>query len=148
MIARCNRAYCLRAISAGKDEPRKEIGRRPFSTAARSRKQTRLLEVRAGQVGRQLGDEGSAAPLRRQAARIDGANSRWVEGGGVVTGKGVAIRLRQIGVGVTQIEGEHLPGQPKTDVPGIVIFVVDAARERRGAIEGIAGAEPLAAEFA
>ncbi len=43
----------------------------------------------------------------------------------VVAGVDVTISLRQVGVVVTQVEGEHLPGEAQTDVPGRVVSVRD-----------------------
>ena len=41
--------------------------------------------------------------------------------GGVIAGEGVAIALRQVGVGVTKIQREHLVGEADADVPGVVV---------------------------
>ena len=43
-----------------------------------------------------------------------------------IAGERVTLGLRQIAVTVTQIEGEHLPGEAEADVPGIVVGVGDA----------------------
>src|SRR5665213_1703365 len=115
-----------------------------------------LLEVgHRGQVRRELGDTGRTAPVRACTARIDRGD---VGGAGRVegAGEGVAVTLRQVGVGVAQVEGEHLVGEADADVPGIVIGIFDAVRERpgkarigeAGSVERVGGAEPLAAELA
>ena len=56
-------------------------------------------------------------------------------GRGRVAGEGIAITLVEICVAVTQIEGEHLPGQTEPDVPGVIVLVVDAAGAVRKAAD-------------
>ena len=88
-----------------------------------------------GQVSRELGNTGRAAPVRAWSAGIDrGAGSaRRVES----TGEGAAVTLRQVGVRVAQIEGENLIGKADTDVPGVIVGILDAERETGNGIEGV-----------
>src|SRR5262245_9544293 len=73
-----------------------------------------LLQVRhRGEVELEGGDERGAAPLRSIAGeRNDGIR---------IAGQDVALDLRQVGVVVAQIQGEYLPGEGETDVPGRVV---------------------------
>src|SRR6476661_6305405 len=60
-----------------------------------------LLEVgHRRQVEREFGDTGGAAPVGADAGRVDVAEAA-VGDRGVVAGEGIAVRLRQVGVGVT-----------------------------------------------
>src|SRR5258708_974709 len=91
-----------------------------------------LLQVgHCGQVSRELGDAGGPTPIRTKATRIDCGNvGRAKIGSAVITGEGVTIALREVGVGVAQIEGEHLVGKADTDVPGVVAGLRNAEGER------------------
>src|SRR5205814_2785288 len=79
-----------------------------------------------------------------------------VSSGREIAGEGVAITLRQVGVGVADIEREHLVGKTDTNVPGVVVGVINAIRERprkagigKGrSVERIGGSKPLPAELA
>ena len=107
---------------------RKQKGRQialpPFGSLG---KKTYFRLVMRGQVSRELGDEGRAAPVGADAGWIDRVAVPAAVVGGEVAGEGVAIALRQVGVGVAQVEGEHLVGEADADVPGVVVGVVDAA---------------------
>ena len=61
----------------------------------------------------------AAAIDRRELPIVEPSRSR-------IAGEGIAVTLAQIRVVVAQIEGEHLPGETKTDVPGVVVRVGDA----------------------
>ena len=52
---------------------------------------------------------------------------RWASRGRIA-GESIAVTLAQIRVVVAQIEGEHLPGEAKTDVPGVVVGIRDTVR--------------------
>src|SRR5689334_7088226 len=114
-----------------------------------------LLEVGHGrQVGRELNDTRRAAPVRTKSAGVD-RSYEASPGGGVITGKGIAIAFREIGVGVAQIQGEDLVGEAYTDIPRVVARFRDASRERSakggghsGPIKCIGCSEPLTAELA
>ena len=43
--------------------------------------------------------------------------------------KGVAIALRQVAVGVANVEGEHLVGEADANVPGVVARIGDSGRK-------------------
>src|ERR1700742_2682024 len=107
---------------------------------------SRLLQAAERQVSRELGDEGRTAPGRAGTARIDRGHIARARGARIA-GEGVAITLVHVRVRVAQIESEHLPSEADADVPGIVLFEVDPAEEAGDAVEGVAGAEPLAAEL-
>src|SRR5262249_5654193 len=81
-----------------------------------------LFQVVLGQVDRELGDEGRAAPVGALAKRVDRRDVR-ASRRGVVAGKGVAIALVQVGIVVAQIERELLPGKSKANVPSGVVFI-------------------------
>src|SRR5205085_10459414 len=71
-------------------------------------------------------------------------------GGVEGAGEGVAITFVQVGVGVTQIQREHLVGEADADVPGVVVLVGDTVGENgadAGAVEGVRSSEPLPAEL-
>src|SRR4029079_2173065 len=76
-----------------------------------------LLQVgHRRQVSRELGDAGCATPVRtkrsRAVAGIDrGYEARAGVGGAVIAGEGVTIALREVRVGVAQIEREDLVGK-------------------------------------
>src|ERR1700675_933256 len=119
-----------------------------------------LLQVgHRRQVSRELDDAGGAAPVRperrRAVARVDRRyESRAGIGGAVIAGEGVAGGLGEVGVGVAQIQREHLVGEAYADIPGVVARLLDAERERSAkrrcdgrAIERIRGSEPLTAEL-
>src|SRR6266478_524454 len=64
------------------------------------------------------------------------------------TRKGAAVTLRQVGVGVAQVEREYLVGKTDADVPGVVISIMDAIREHRSTVEAVGGSKPLPPELA
>src|SRR5215212_5796089 len=66
----------------------------------------------------------------------------------MITGEGIAVAPRQVGVRVAEIEREHLVGESHTDIPGVVIGIVDAIRECRDTVEAIRSSKPLPAELA
>src|SRR5437763_15709372 len=114
-----------------------------------------LLEVgHRRQVSRQLDDTRRAAPVRAESAGVD----RCYEtspGSGVITGEGVAIAFRKIGVGAAQIQGEYLVGEAYTDIPCVIAGFGNAIWERsaeggahRGPIKCIGCSEPLTADLA
>ena len=111
-----------------------------------------LLQVRIGrQVEGELGDKGRSAPVRAKAARIDGCDVAEAEGCPLIAGEDVAIRSRQIGVGVAQVEREDLVGEGQPRVPGVVFRQLNAvglAWENGVAVERIGSAEPVVAELA
>ena len=97
-----------------------------------------LLEVgHRRQVSRQLDDTRRAAPVRAESAGVD----RCYEtspGSGVITGEGVAIAFRKIGVGVAQIQGEDLVGE--ADLPNAVALnnaVISSGRMIGPVISGL-----------
>src|SRR6185437_17148907 len=90
----------------------------------------RLLQAAEREIGRQFGDEGLSTPVRARAARIDRRDVTRTRSARIA-GEGVAIALVQIGAGVAQIDGEHLVGEPDTDVPRIVVFVRNAVGKGR-----------------
>src|SRR5579863_5176754 len=97
------------------------------------------------QVGRELDDAGGAAPVGAGSARID---RRACDACGIErAGERAAIALRQIRVGVTNVEGEDLVSEADADVPGIIAGVRNAIGETRNAIESIRRAEPLATDL-
>ena len=59
-----------------------------------------------------------------------GVGSIDVAAGREVAGEGVAVTLGQVGVGVAEVQREHLVGEADADVPGVVVGIVDAVRER------------------
>src|SRR5216683_2394319 len=120
-----------------------------------------LLQVgHRGQVSRELGNAGCATPVRTERSRavagIDrGYEARARVGGAVIAGEGVAIALREVRVGVAQIEREDLVGKADADIPGVVAGLRNAVgegptkgRSNGGAVERIGGSEPLPAELA
>src|SRR5262249_47070054 len=112
-----------------------------------------LLQAAEGQVSRQLGNETCAAPVRSRrshtakGAEVDRGNEGRVKRRPRIAGKSVALRFREVCVGVTQIEREHLPSEAETNVPRVVAGLRNACREDGIAVEGIACAEPLTAEL-
>src|SRR5262249_61431289 len=110
-----------------------------------------LLQAAEGQVSRQLGDETCAAPIRsrgrRSESKIDRGNEGRAKGRPWIAGEGVALRVRGVCFGVTQVEREHLPGEAETNVPRVVARLRDAIREIDVAVECITCAEPLMAKF-
>src|SRR5436305_14688964 len=99
----------------------KAKGRQITLPPSSSRSGRNLLQVaHRRQIKGQLGDTRRAAPVGSDASRVDRSNIRRagaVEG----TGEGVAVTLVQVGVGVAQIEGEHLVGEADADIPGVVV---------------------------
>src|SRR5262249_29830819 len=89
-----------------------------------------LFQVILGEVNRELGDEGRAAPLGTYAGGVD-RRERAVEPGGVIAREGVAIALVQVGVVVAQVERELLPREGNAKIPRGIAFVRNAIRERR-----------------
>src|SRR6516162_6015873 len=88
-----------------------------------------LLQIaHGGQIGREPGDAGRAAPVRTRAAGID---RRDVGGSGRIesAGEGVAIALRKVRIGIARIKGEHLVGKADADVPRVVAGIEDTGRE-------------------
>src|SRR5262245_24916172 len=75
-----------------------------------------LFQVVLGQVDRQLGDEGRAAPIRTQATWVDRRDIRESRCR-VIAREGVAVALVQVGVVVAQVERELLPGKCDANVP-------------------------------
>src|SRR5947209_15601694 len=69
-----------------------------------------LLQVGdRGQVSRELDDTGRTAPVGLEPTGVDERDAASGGNlGGVVAGEGVAGPLRKVGVGVTQIQREHL----------------------------------------
>ena len=130
----------------------KKRGGRSLCRPRNRRTEMSLLQVgQRGQVSRQLDDAGRAAPVANRrppgliAVRIVGP----VEvGGREVGGEGVTGALRQVGVGVADVQREHLVGEADADVPGVVARLgmpfgkcpAQCRRRRRSA-------EPLPAEF-
>src|SRR5262249_50231555 len=97
-----------------------------------------LLQVRhRGEVELEGSDEGGVAPLRGIAGGRDNSIR--------ITGQDVALELRQVRVVVAQIQGEYLPGEGETDVPGRVVGQVDRRIEHER--DQIGGAEPVVAEL-
>src|ERR1700737_3638736 len=120
-----------------------------------------LLQVgHRGQVSRELHDAGCTAPVRTERSRavagIDrGYEARARVGGAVIAGEGVTIALREVRVGVAQIEREDLVGKADADIPGVVAGLRNAPGEGStkgssncGAVERIGRSEPLPAELA
>src|SRR5262245_23049341 len=62
-----------------------------------------LLQAAERKIGRELGDEARAAPVRAKASRIDRGDIAY-PAGGEIAGERVAVTLAEIGVVVTQIE--------------------------------------------
>ena len=98
-----------------------------------------------------------AAPHQFEAGptridRRDVGGSAGVEG----AGEGVTVALRQVGVGIAQVEGEHLVGEADANIPGVIAGVGDAIREwpskawigEGRPVERIGGSEPLPSELA
>src|SRR5439155_17032344 len=107
-----------------------------------------LLQVgHRGQVSRQLDDASRTAPVRTSPAGIDRGDAG--RSGSVESAReGIAIALRQVRIGVAQVQREHLVGKANADVPGIVVSIRDAIWESRDGVEGVAGSEPLPPELA
>src|SRR2546421_1850354 len=81
------------------------------------------------QVSRKLDDTRRAAPVRTVPERIVPGNGGGSDLSIESTREDAAITLRQVGVRVAQVEREHLVGEADTDVPGVVISIMDAIRE-------------------
>src|SRR5260370_20593134 len=92
---------------------RQNKGAADHSAALRSLERINLLQVgHRGQVSRELGDTGCAAPVRtkrsRAVAGIDrGYEARAGVGGAVIAGEGITIALREARVGVAPSESEN-----------------------------------------
>src|SRR5437016_4985409 len=105
----------------------RQIALPPLRSSSKNLTSGRSLQVRhGGQVGRELDDAGRAAPVGTCSKRIvpgngGGSNCR-IES----TREDTAITLRQVGVGVAQVQREHLVGKADADVPGVVISIMDA----------------------
>src|SRR5256714_328379 len=114
-----------------------------------------LLEVgHRRQVSRQLDDTRRAAPVGAESAGVD-RRYEASPGGGVITGEGIAIAFREIGVRVAQIQGEDLVGEAYTDIPRVIAGFRNTIWERSaksgahsGPIKRIGCSEPLTAELA
>src|SRR5205807_1956569 len=72
-----------------------------------------------------------------------------------IAGEGVTIALREVRVGVAQIEREDLVGKTDADIPGVVAGLGNAVgegstkgRSNGGAVERVGCSEPLPAELA
>src|SRR5216684_5138281 len=103
----------------------------------------RLLQVVLGQVNRELGDEGRAAPVGTYAGWLDRRDVAEA-GRGMVAREGVAVALIQIRIEVAQVKRELLPGKRDADIPVGVALKGNAAREGRYSIEAIGGSqEPM-----
>src|SRR5437588_5255993 len=100
------------------------------------------------QVSRQLDDTRRATPVRTVPERIVPGNCGGSDLSIESTREDAAITLRQVGVGVAQVQCEHLVGKADADVPGIVISIMDAIRERRGTVETVGGSKPLPPKLA
>src|SRR6195256_1631424 len=124
------------------------------------RKNDLLQAGHRGQVSRELDDAGCAAPIRAERSRAGAGIDRGYEararvGGAVIAGEGVTIALREVRVGVAQIEREDLVGKADADIPGVVAGLRNAVGEGStkgisncGAVERIGRSEPLPAELA
>src|SRR3954452_992912 len=100
-----------------------------------------LLEVgHRGQVSRQLDDARRAAPVGAESAGVDGSY-KACPGGGVITGEGIAIAFREVGVGVAQIQGEDLVSEAYTDIPRVIAGFGNAIWERSA--KGSAHSRPI-----
>src|SRR5262249_56990149 len=80
-------------------------------------------------------------------ALIDRGNERRTKHRTRIAGECIALRFGQIGVGIAQVEREDLPGEAEPHVPSVVVSILDAIREQRVSVEGVAGTEPLMAEL-
>src|ERR1700704_5566335 len=119
------------------------------SAAPSPRKNDLLQAGHRGQVSRELDDAGCAAPIRAKPTGIDrGYEARAGVGGAVIAGEGVTIALREVRVGVAQIERENLVGKADADIPGVVAGLRNAIGENWGAEKRIGRSEPLPAELA
>src|SRR5262249_58695316 len=97
-----------------------------------------LLQVRhRGEVKVEGGDERGVAPPRG----IAGGRDNSVR----IAGQDAALDLRQVGVVVAQIQGEYLPREGETDVPGRVVGEVDRRIEHER--DQIGGAEPVMSDL-
>src|SRR5262245_21989964 len=110
-----------------------------------------LLQAAEGQVSRQLGDETCAAPIRsrgrRSESKIDRGNEGRAKGRPWIAGERVALRFREVCVGVTQGEREDLAVETESNALSVVARLRDAIREIDVAVECITCAEPLMAKF-
>src|SRR3979490_3465474 len=118
-----------------------------LSRPQKSRENDLLQVGHRGQVSRELDDASRAAPVRTCPQRIVPGNGGGSDLSIESTREDAAITLRQVGVGVAQVQREHLVGKADADVPGIVISVMDAVREHRGAVEAVGGSKPLPPEL-
>src|SRR5450755_1087432 len=119
------------------------------SAAPKWSRENGLLQVgHRGQVGRELDDASSTAPVRTCPERIVPGNGGGSDLSIESTREDAAITLRQVGVGVAQVQRKHLVGKADADVPGVVISIMDAIRERRGPVEAVGGCKPLPPELA
>src|SRR5215510_2539188 len=100
-----------------------------------------LLQAAEGEGSRRLADDKCAAPIRsrgrRSESKIDRGNEGRAKGRPWIAGERVALRFREVCVGVTQVEREHLPGEAETNVPRVVARLRDAIREIDVAVECI-----------
>src|SRR4029453_4361872 len=87
-----------------------------------------LLQTAERKISGELGDESGTAPVGAKAARIDRGYVAEAAGS-ERTGERAAVTLVEIGVVVTQIQGEDLPGKAETNVPGVVVLVRNAVRK-------------------
>ena len=115
---------CRRQSSFIRGTP-KTKGAADCSAAPRSPEENLLQVGDRGQVSRELDDAGCAAPIRAERSRAGAGIDRGYEararvGGAVIAGEGVTIALREVRVGVAQIEREDLVGKADADIPGVV----------------------------
>src|SRR5712675_2385970 len=123
-------------------------GGRSLCRPQKSRENDLLQVGHRGQVGRELDDASRAAPVRTCPQRIVPGNGGGSDLSIESTREDAAITLRQVGVGVAQVQREHLVGKANADVPGVVISIMDAIREHRGTVEAVCGSKPLPPELA
>ena len=96
----------------------KETGGGSLRAAARRPEgQMDLLEVPEVQVDLEGGDDGGAAPVGAEATRVDRGDVAAGERSGLCAREYVAVRLREVGVVVAEVEGEHLVGEADADIP-------------------------------
>src|SRR5882757_7534435 len=145
---------CRRQSSFIRGTP-KTKGAADCSAAPRSPEENLLQVGDRGQVSRELDDAGRATPVGFEATRVDRRNA--ASGGNscsVVAGEGVAGTLGQVGVGVTQVQREHLVGEAEADIPRVIarlrntLGVVGATGQLSDAVERIRRAEPLTTKLA